>query len=52
MVKINNTDYDYLEPHYFDRHHEYRFIGYKDEIERKFINWEKNELDELTGQKL
>lgn len=47
LSRINNTDFDYLEPHYFDPNHEYRFIGYKDEIEREYLNWERNGLTEL-----
>lgn len=52
MNRINNTDYDYLEPHYFDPNHGYRFIGYKDEIAREYLNWERNGLSELQAWQL
>ena len=52
LKRLNNTDYDYIEPHYFDPHHGYRFIGYKSAIARDFINWERNNLTELAAYRL
>ena len=31
LIHLNSTGYQFLEPHYFDKDHEYRFIGFKDQ---------------------
>jgi hypothetical protein len=44
---MNDTNFDYEEPHYFDKYHEYRFIGFKDSAEYDYLFMDPKETEEL-----
>ena len=49
---MNDTYFDYEEPHYFDKYHAYRFIGFKDSAEYDYLFMDPDETEEIDQQRI
>lgn len=52
LKKMNNSNYNYTETHYFDSKHKCRFIGFPNPEEETFMFMDPKLTDEILAQKI